>query len=255
MFILKKIFAAFVLPPGLFVMALAGLAVYLRRRCRPAAIACTALAALIWAGSTEVFSDALLRPLESAYKTPARPEGDVIILLCGGFRGGWKPFSASERLAPGTLERAAAAYKLQRETGLPVLVSGGAPFSSGPEAEAAAAYLEELGVPRAKLLTEVRSRDTEENAEYSGGICRERGYKKAILLTSAFHMPRAVLLFDRLGGVDLEPFPVARRAGGPRWLRDWLPGSGEDARRALNEYAGLLYYRLRFAFVGPAKIR
>ncbi|MGD9642376.1 MAG: YdcF family protein [Elusimicrobiales bacterium] len=255
MFLLKKIFAAFLLPPGLFVLALAGLAVYLRKRCRPAAVACTALAALLWAGSTEVFSDALLRPLEGAYKTPARPEGDVIILLCGGFRGGWKPFSASERLAPGTLERGAAAYKLQRETGLPVLISGGAPFSSEPEAEAAAAFLRELGVPGDKLLTEVLARDTRENAEYSGRICRERGYKKAILITSAFHMPRAALLFGRLGGVDLEPFPVARRAGGPRWLRDWLPGSGEDTRRALNEYAGLLYYRLRFAFVGPAKIR
>lgn len=255
MFLLKKMIAAFLLPPGLFVLALAGLGLYLRRRCRPAALACAALAALLWAGSTEVFSDALLRPLESAYKTPARPEGDIIVLLCGGFRGGWKPFSASERLAPGTLERAAAAYKLHKLTGLPLLVSGGAPFSSEPEAEAAAAYLEELGVPRGKLLTEVRSRDTRENAAYSGRICRERGYKKAILLTSAFHMPRAALLFGRLGGVELEPFPVARRAGGPRYLRDWLPGGGEDARRALNEYAGLLYYRLRFAFVGPAKIR
>ena len=248
MFVLKKIVAAFALPPGLFVLALAGLAIYLRKRCRPAAIACTALAALIWAGSTEVFSDALLKPLESAYKTPARPEGDVIILLCGGFRGGWRPFSASERLAPGTLERAAAAYKLQKETGLPVVISGGAPFSAEPEAEATAAYLRELGLPADKIVIEDKSRDTSENAEFTVRICREKGYKKIILVTSAFHMPRAALLFREAGAGELLPFPVARRTAGPNFINDWLPGSSFDARQALNEYAGLLYYRAYYIF-------
>jgi uncharacterized SAM-binding protein YcdF (DUF218 family) len=248
MFLLKKIFAAFVLPPGILVVALAGLALYLRRRCRPAAYASVALGALVWVGTTGVFCDLLLRPLENAYATPAKPEGDAIVLLCGGFRGGWKPFSASERLAPGTLERAAAAYKLQKETGLPVVVSGGAPFSAEPEAEATAAYLRELGLPADKLVTEVKSRDTSENAEFTVGICREKGYKKIILVTSAFHMPRAALLFREAGAGELLPFPVARKTAGPNFFNDWLPGSSFDARQALNEYAGLLYYRAYYIF-------
>lgn len=249
MFVIKKMIAAFVLPPGIMVLALGGLAFYLRRRCRPAALICAALAAGVWGGTTKAFSELLLRPLESAYSTPARPQGDVIILLCGGFMGGGNPYSASERLAPGTLERAAAAYKLHKDTGLPVLISGGAPFSPEPESEATAAWLGELGMKSKDILTEVRSRDTEENAAYSLKICGEKGFKKPLLLTSAYHMPRSVLLFKKAGAAGLTPFPVAKRAGGPLYLRDWLPGGGiTETRLAINEYLGLAWYRLYFFF-------
>lgn len=249
MFLLKKTIEAFVLPPGIIVVLLAAGAFYFWRRCRGAAVVMAVLACGGWIGSSGAFSDLLLSPLENAYKAPAKPGGDVIVMLCGGFRGGWKPFSASERLAPGTLERAAAAHKLHKLTGLPLLVSGGAPFSSEPESEAAAAYLEELGVPRGSIITEVKSRDTEENAAYSVKLCREKGYKKAILVTSAFHMPRAALLFRHAGDLELVPFPVARRAGGPSYLRDYLPGGGGgEVRQALNEYLGLAFYRVYYLF-------
>ncbi len=248
MFLLKKIIEAFVLPPGLYIVALAGMGHYLKKRQMPAALACLALSGLMWVGSSKIFCNALMSPLEHAYSAPAKPEGDVIVLLCGGFRGGGKPFSASERLEHGTLERAAAAFKLYKDTGLPVLISGGAPFSERPESEAAAAYLKELGVPENKLIREERSRDTEENARFSLKICGEKGYKKVILLTSAYHMPRSVLLFRKAGAAELVPFPVARRSGGPRFYSDYLPGGGLEARQAINEYLGLLYYRLYYSF-------
>lgn len=230
-------------------MALAGLAFYLRKKSRAGAVVCVLLAALVWVGTSKVFCDVIMAPLENAYPTPARPKGDVIVLLCGGFRGGGRPYSASERLAPATLERAAAAFKLYQDTGLPILVSGGAPFSAEPEAEAAAAWLRELGVPQGKLLAEKSSRDTFENAEYTVKLCRENGFKRIILLTSAYHIPRAVLLFRKAGGVEITPFPVARRSGGPRFISDWLPGRDLDARLAINEYCGLAYYRLYYLFL------
>lgn len=249
MFVIKKIFAAFVLPPGVMVVALAGLAVYLRRRCRPAALFCAGLTLGVWCVTSKAFSELLLRPIETAYSAPAKPSGDVIILLCGGFMGGGDPYSASERLASGTLERAAVAYKLHKDTGLPVLISGGAPFSREPEAEAASAWLRELGVPGSKILAETRSRDTEENAAYSLKLCAEKSYSRPILVTSAYHMPRSVLLFKEAGAPDLTPFPVARKSGGPLYLRDWLPGGGiTEVRLALNEYLGLAWYRLYFFF-------
>lgn len=211
-------------------------------------MACAGLSFLVWVGTTKVFCNVLLGPLERAYSVPVKPEGDVIVLLCGGFRGGGKSFSASERLAPGTLERVVVAFKLQKDTGLPLLISGGAPFSEAPEAEAAAAFLKELGVPENKLITEEKSRDTKENARFSLKICDEKGYKKIILLTSAYHLPRSVLLFSKAGTAEIVPFPVARRSGGPRFFNDYLPGSGPDSRLALNEYLGLLYYRLYYSF-------
>ena len=249
MFLAKKILEAFVLPPGIMVPALAALAAWLWKRERKGALACAALAALVWAGTSGVFSEALIRPLELSYSAPAKPQGDVIVMLCGGFKNGGDTFSASERLESGTLERAAAAYKLYRETGLPIVISGGAPFSSEPESEAVAAWLKELGVPEDKLLAEKASRDTRENAAFTLKLCADKGFRRLILLSSAYHMPRAVLLFGKPGTSEIIPFPVARRSGGPFYLRDWLPGSGMvEARLAMNEYLGLAWYRLYFAF-------
>lgn len=247
MFLIKKIIVAFVLPPGCLVVALFALGHYLRGRCRPAALVCAGVAALTWAGSTRVFSDALMRPLEYKYSAPAKPAGDVIVVLGGGARDGDGVFSASERLAPGTLERVSAAYILHKKTRLSLLISGGTPYSSMSEAAAAAAYLVELGVPKAKIITEEASRDTVENAAFTRRICEAKGYKNIILVTSAYHMPRSMYLFKKAGFTSVTPFPIGRSSGGGHYLRDWLPGN-PDTARALNEYLGLLYYRLKYSF-------
>ncbi|OGS12758.1 MAG: hypothetical protein A2234_05585 [Elusimicrobia bacterium RIFOXYA2_FULL_58_8] len=246
MFILKKIIAAFILPPGIFIVAAAGIAYYLRRRCRPAAVACAALAAGMWLVSATVFSDALLRPLEYAYSTPMAPAGDVIVVLGGGVYDAGGVFSSAEKLQPASLERASSAALLQRRTGLPVIISGGAVFSGISDADAAGDYLVELGIPEKLVIRETAARDTHENAVFTGSICAQRGYKRVILLTSAVHMPRAVYSFRNAGFTDIVPFPVSRTAanGGRRFFRDFLPGNSGASARALNEYIGLLFYRL-----------
>lgn len=248
MFILKKIIAAFILPPGIFILALAAAAACLWRRSRQGAIVCAALAALMWITSTNVFSDALLRPLEYAYSAPAAPVGDVIAVLGGGANDADAVFSAGERLAPGSLERVSAAALLQKKTGLPVIVSGGAVFSVIAEADAAGAYLEELGVPPKSIIKEKASRDTYENAVFTRRLCVEKGYKRLILLTSASHMPRAVYIFRKAGFTEIIPFPVAHMAvkDGKRFYNDFLPGTFSASARALNEHIGLLFYRLAY---------
>lgn len=235
------------LPPGCLVVGLFALGHYLKGRCRPAALVCAGVAALTWVGSTRVFSDALMRPLEYRYSAPAKPAGDVIVVLGGGARDGEGVFSASERLAPGTLERISAAYILHKKTGLPLLISGGTPYSSMSEAAAAAAYLVELAVPKAKIITEETSRDTIENAAFTRRICEAKGYKNIILVTSAYHMPRSMYLFKKAGFTSVTPFPVGRSSGGRHYFRGWLPGN-VDTAKALNEYLGLAYYRLYYSF-------
>jgi len=245
MFMMKKIVAAFVLPPGIFVAGLLGAAVYFWRSSRKAAWTFAALGGLLWILSMNVFGDLLLRPLERAYAAPAAPAGDVIIALGGGAYDAETVFSAGERLSPGSLERMSAAALLYKKTGLPVLVSGGAVFSAMAEADAAAAYLAELGVPAKSIIRESAARDTNENALLSRKLCEERGYKKVILLTSASHMPRSVYLFKEAGFTDIIPFPVTRTADkARRTYQDFLPGSRNSAARALNEYIGLLFYRV-----------
>ena len=233
------------LPPGCLVVALVALGIYLRKRSRAGAAVCAVLAAIVWAGSTKVVSDLLLRPLENAYSAPEKAEGDVIVMLSGGARGSGATFSAGEALSASTLERASAAALLQQKTGLPVLISGGRPFTTEPEASSAANYLLERGVPLKSILTESESRDTLENARLSYKICADKGFKRVILLTSAYHMPRALYAFRKAGFEAVTPFPVCRigRPEARRYLRNYLPGSGGDADRAINEYLGLLFYR------------
>ena len=246
MFILKKIVTAFILPPGIFIVALAGMAVWLRKRNRAGSRICTGLAAIMWICSCNMVSDVLNRPLEYAYSAPAAPAGDVIIVLGGGAYNNDEIFSAGERLQPASLERESAAALVQKKTGLPVIVSGGAVFSDMPEAEASAKYLIELGVPANSVITEDQSRDTMENARFSRKLCVKKGYKKIILLTSASHMPRAVYSFKKAGFADIVPFPVSRTVQKKvkLYYHDLLPLSLNGVAHALNEYIGLLYYRL-----------
>jgi uncharacterized SAM-binding protein YcdF (DUF218 family) len=68
-----------------------------------------------------------------------------------------------------------------------------------------------------------------------------------LLVTSAFHMPRAVLLF-RARGLDVSPFPTDERVLGLRTLgwSEFIPSSGalRNAEQALREYYGLAVYRM-----------
>ncbi len=251
MYLLKKIISAFVLPPGIMVTALAVLAYYLRRRSRRASLACICLAALTWAGSCGFVSDALMRPLENAYEIPARPGGDVIIVLCSGSYPGSGYFSAGEALSPGTLEGASAAALLQKKTGLPVIISGGPAPLPESDAALAARYLVERGVPPEVILTEGASRDTFENAAFSLKICREKGYKKVLLVTSRCHMARSIMLFRKAGFGEVVPFPVGGRtsAGGRLSIFHLLPNSDSRASQALKEYLGLVFYRVYYFFL------
>jgi uncharacterized SAM-binding protein YcdF (DUF218 family) len=64
------------------------------------------------------------------------------------------------------------------------------------------------------LTIERRSRNTQENAEFSKVVAAPKNGERWLLVTSAFHMPRSVGLF-RKAGFAVEPYPVDWRAGGP----------------------------------------
>ncbi len=72
------------------------------------------------------------------------------------------------------------------------------------------------------------------------------GFSKVILVTSAFHLPRAVLLFER-EGLEVIPFPVDYQLAkdAPFTLMDLSPRAGALAltEAALQEFYGTVYYR------------
>jgi uncharacterized SAM-binding protein YcdF (DUF218 family) len=97
-----------------------------------------------------------------------------------------------------------------------LLVSGGVVGPPPAEAVVMRALALELGVDPARIVVEDCSRNTFENAVYSGRIMRDRGWRRLVVVTDGFHMPRALYVFRRLG-LSVVGDPVQDRHGIGPW--------------------------------------
>lgn len=248
MFLAKKILAALILPPtGPLLLALFGLwlAGTKSRRWQNGGrlLAALSLIALLLF-SLPIVGKALMTPLETY---PALAPADIrnvqaIVVLAGGNYHA-APEYGGDTVGRATLERIRYGARLQRETGLPLLVTGGAPLGGRPEAEAMKESLvREFGVP--VRWVEAASRDTAENASLSSPLLRAAGVRRIALVSHAWHLPRAVPLFEAQG-FDVVPAPTAFTTGSPSLIADLLPGGGLGrSREALHEYLGQFFNAL-----------
>jgi uncharacterized SAM-binding protein YcdF (DUF218 family) len=99
-----------------------------------------------------------------------------------------------------------------------------------------------LDVPEERIILECGSRDTYEEAKE---IKKLLGDQKFLLVTSAFHMPRSMNIFKKLG-LNAIPAPGDFRAQGRAQLtvKDFFPWGMEEANFAATEYLGMLFYRI-----------
>jgi uncharacterized SAM-binding protein YcdF (DUF218 family) len=190
----------------------------------------------------------LLRSLEKEWHIPQTVKGDVIILLGGGIYPKAADLSGTGVPSEDMFGRIVTAARLQKKTGLPIIVSGGAVFEfSDPEAPVIKRILVDLGVEPQKIYTEEKSRDTLENARFSMAICKRDGFTSPVLVTSAYHLRRSVNLF-RSQGAKVSPYPAFFRTSSDRrlsWI-DFAPAAGalNLTSTAMREYLGLAFYRL-----------
>ena len=249
MFILKKILISFFLPPGIFIVLLviSGIYFFLKRQWKICIINLLTGISLL-AFSMAPVSDAMLMWLEYSFIIPKNQVGDVIILMGGGVYDKAPDMSGNGSPSEDMLGRVITAVRLQKKLGVPVIVSGGAAFKErAAEAPIVKRFLTDLGVPPDKVILEDKSRDTIENARFTQSICKKNGYKKPILVTSAYHMKRAVMSFKKIK-MDVLPFPAHYRTWKDRiyiW-EDYLPGELENAATAIHEYLGLLFYMIAY---------
>lgn len=105
------------------------------------------------------------------------------------------------RLSKTLLWRCERARELWRDgfAGELILCGGRGGDEPCTEASAMAAQLEELGVPRTQLHAEDRSVNTVENLRNAQRIMAAHGWKSAILVTSDYHLQRALWLARDLG--------------------------------------------------------
>ena len=164
---------------------------------------------LLYAFSLPVVSHALMGGLQGGYWPPAQTsrfgDAQVIVVLGAGYRSGADEYSG-ETVNDLALTRLRYAAHLHRQTGLPVLVTGGGPEDRVPEAHWMAEVLAEYGVT--PVLLESRARDTWGNALHSEAVLSPLGYRRIALVTHAHHMRRAAWAFRRVG-LEVIPAPTA----------------------------------------------
>lgn len=187
-----------------------------------------------------------LKPWEAASQPP-RPAQAIVIL--GGGTSRWGAASAhQERLRSATLQRVVEGARIARATALPVLVSGGVPRGNlRSEAQIMSEVLHQ-GFGVSVRWLEDRSRDTAENAVMSAEVLKAQGLDRVILVTHAYHMPRARRAFEATGLEVIEaPHDFLGRSAWPSRWRDFVPeaGEAERIRRCLHEVLGMAWYAIR----------
>ncbi|HKQ62238.1 MAG TPA: YdcF family protein [Candidatus Polarisedimenticolaceae bacterium] len=233
-------------PASLLLLAALGGAVWRWRPRLGGALVAAALGLLALLSMPAV-SGALIQPLIPApvpAVTPNAAAAEAIVVL-GGDMYFDAPEYGGDTVGGMTLERLRYGAWLHRRTGLPLLLSGG-PLHPGsvPVAEAMAATLrDEFGLEA--RWVENRSPNTRGNARASAELLKAAGRTKIYLVTSAFHMPRAVPEFEAAG---LVVVPAPTHITGPRdvYLSDFLPRAGGllESSIALHEWMGRIWYRL-----------
>jgi uncharacterized SAM-binding protein YcdF (DUF218 family) len=192
----------------------------------------------------------LLYPLEARFPPwdASRGAPDGIIVLGGSIDADLSE-AHGETVVRSAADRIIAAAELARRyPNARVLFTGGSPnlvSKDAREADYAGALFESLGVAKARLMMERRSRNTQENAEFSKAMVEPKNGERWLLVTSAFHMPRSVGLF-RKAGFNVEPYPVDWRLGDRSDLFTFSPVAIEGLGHTdvgLREWLGLIAYR------------
>jgi uncharacterized SAM-binding protein YcdF (DUF218 family) len=254
MFVLKQFLKALILPPMPWLLMLLVVLIFWRRQWARKLLLVTFL--LILLSHCSPVNYALLYPLESRYVALPDPRKagsyDAIVVLTSGMipATGLIPFPTIDESMFRRLEEAWRLYRIQPK---PIVVSGGHvnPFTPDRDGNKIARdYLIQWGVPKNDVIGEDTSRDTFESAVEVHKLLTHKGWKRYLLVTSASHMPRSMLVFAvrapepiaapgdySLGEFNLDPLSVIPNVTAAR-----------KSYFTLHEYVGLAnyYWRLHF---------
>ena len=196
--------------------------------------------------------DILMRPLEAEFPVQKDlSQVDGIIVLGGGEDVPASEQSGQPQLGEGGDRYIAALALALANPDARLVFAGGSgrlrDINATEVSEAAIAeqIFQAQGISSERILFETRSRNTIENARLSHELARPKFAEQWVLVTSAFHMPRAMRSFKAAGWLEIVPFPVDFRT------REWSDGLGWNFHRnlgvmntALREWIGRLVYSM-----------
>jgi uncharacterized SAM-binding protein YcdF (DUF218 family) len=247
-----KLAGMLLMPPlSLFLLAILGL--LLARRWRRGGLAVTAVAVMaLWLLSTPVISGRLLASIEpSEHPSIDDLRNAQAIVVLGGGTYFEAPEYGGDTAGTFTLERVRWAARLHRDTGLPVMASGGLPLGNATSeaAQMKDALERDFRIP--VKWVEERSDNTLESARHAHDILSREGIARIALVTHASHMRRARRAFIQAGFEVLDA-PTAFSTSGPLTVLSFLPNAYGmlQTRIFCHEALGSGWYHARRMLAG-----
>lgn len=264
-FVLSKTLGVLVLPTNfLIVLALVGALLTATRFARVGRRMMIAAIALLAVAAFSPLGNLLLYPLESRFPQADTAQGaapDGIVVLGGPIDTDLSVAHGMPVITSSPDRIVAAAALARRYPNARIVFSGGSSSlisNEQREADYAAALFESLGIDKTRLIMDRDSRNTYENAVFSKKLAAPKPGERWLLVTSAYHMPRSIGLFRKVG-FAIEPYPVDWRVGRGADVFAFTQFSLDGLLRTdvgVREWLGLVAYRLAgrtdTLFPGPA---
>ena len=249
MFYISKIMWGLAEPTTLLIALLvAGAVLLFTRFSRTGRWLVAAAAVLAVIGGFSPLSTWLILPLEDRFPRAdlsGRPIDGIVIL--GGAEDSRVAAARGAHALNMSAERMTEAAALARRfpDARVVFTGGSIEVLSAPtyEADAARHLLSDLGIDGERVLFDRQARNTAENALYARRLADPKPGERWLLVTSGWHMPRAMGLF-RKAGFELEAWPTDYRTIGPpdAWAPFASPGAGlHRLDFVVKEWIGLLF--------------
>jgi uncharacterized SAM-binding protein YcdF (DUF218 family) len=265
-FVISKIFWMFASPINLLLFgALAGVLLCFTRHQHFGRALALANVLLLTAAAVLPVGKILIAPLEDRFPSPppdlAAPSGIVVLggaidEVVSAARGQTTFDEGGERITEGVI-------LAKRYPDARVIYTGGTasfvPGAPSSEALLARSLMAQMGIAPETVTIEDKSRNTEENARFTAAIVRPEPSQRWLLVTSAFHMPRAMGVFRKAGFQPIA-YPVSFYTIGRRRddlvLKYWPARNLRMFELAVHEWIGLTAYwisgRIDRLFPGPA---
>jgi uncharacterized SAM-binding protein YcdF (DUF218 family) len=252
-FYLSKVIWFLVQPSSMLLLIfILGLVLYRLGRQKAAIRTLVATAAIYAIGGFSPLASAMILTLEQQYSRPDIEDGTEVdgIIVLGGvintlISNSRKVITLSES-AERVTEAAALAHRFPKARLVFAGGDGALIYRSSDEATLAKDFFTRVGIAPERIELETRSQNTWQNAVYTKNLVKPKPGERWILITSAFHMPRAMGCF-RAAEFDVIPWPTDFRTRGPEDLLRFLPRPSDSWAQidvVAKEWIGSVAYYL-----------